>query len=200
LADDGIRIMAANTSSGNNQSYDPGHGNRIFQGLRPDIALVQEMSYLNNTPSDLRAWVDKNFGREFFFFRENGEGIPNGIVRHFPIIEAREWDDITMTERDFVWARLDIPGEKDLWVVSVHLKASSGSSSQRRSQANALVELITTHIPEGDYLALGGDLNAHSRTEPAIDVLSSVFESDAPWPTDQQGDGDTNAKRTSPYD
>ncbi len=35
-----IRIMAANLTSENFSSYDPGEGNRIFQGLDPDIALV----------------------------------------------------------------------------------------------------------------------------------------------------------------
>lgn len=55
LADEVIRIMAANTTSGNGQDYDLGHGNRIFQGLDPDIALVQELNYLNNTPTDLRS-------------------------------------------------------------------------------------------------------------------------------------------------
>jgi len=45
-----IRILTANLTSGNGQDYDPGHGNRILQGLDPDIALIQEMSYLSNTP------------------------------------------------------------------------------------------------------------------------------------------------------
>jgi hypothetical protein len=36
--------MAANLSSGNNQSYDPGEGARIFQGLKPDIVMIQELN------------------------------------------------------------------------------------------------------------------------------------------------------------
>ena len=40
LAQTTLRIMAANTSSGNRQSYDPGEGTRIFQGLDPDIVLI----------------------------------------------------------------------------------------------------------------------------------------------------------------
>jgi hypothetical protein len=44
-----IRIMSANTTSGNNQSYrDP--GNRIFDGLHPDIVLIQEFNiYINSS-------------------------------------------------------------------------------------------------------------------------------------------------------
>lgn len=200
FADGVIRIMAANITSGNRQSYDPGHGNRIFQGLRPDVALVQEMNYRDNSDADFRKWVDENFGPEFSYYRESGEGIPNGIVSRYPILEAGEWDDVTMTERDFVWARLDIPGDRDLWVISVHLKASSGSSSQRKAQAEALLEFISKQIPEADLIALGGDFNTHSRTEPCVEVLEEAFKTDAPWPLDTLGDGDTNLKRTSPYD
>ncbi|NQX01675.1 hypothetical protein HQ447_13540, partial [bacterium] len=68
-ADEVIRIMAANITSGNNQSYDPGEGNRIFQGLDPDVVLVQEMnvgvSANKNTPATYRAWVTTNFGTSF---------------------------------------------------------------------------------------------------------------------------------------
>ena len=37
-----IRIAAGNISSGNGQDYDQGHGIRIFQGVKPDIILIQE--------------------------------------------------------------------------------------------------------------------------------------------------------------
>lgn len=38
-----IRIVAANTTSGNNQSY-LAPGERIFQGLKPDVVLIQEFT------------------------------------------------------------------------------------------------------------------------------------------------------------
>ena len=40
------RIMASNLSSGNYQSYDPGHGIRLMQGVDPDIILIQEFLHL----------------------------------------------------------------------------------------------------------------------------------------------------------
>ena len=92
-ADEVVRIMAANITSGNLQSYDPGHGNRIFQGLKPDIALVQEMNFGNNTASALRAWVNANFGTGFSYFCEAGAQIPNGIVSRYPILASGEWKD-----------------------------------------------------------------------------------------------------------
>jgi endonuclease/exonuclease/phosphatase family metal-dependent hydrolase len=195
-----LRIVAANLTSGTGQDYDLGHGNRILQGLKPDVCLVQELNYLSNTASNIRSWVDSVFGSSFHYFREAGGGIPNAVVSRYPILAAGEWDDTTLSDRDFVWARLDIPGDKDLWVISVHLKASSGSAAQRNTQAQALRSLIQANIPAQDYLVLGGDFNTFSRTESCINTFSSLFITAAPYPVDQSTDGDTNAGRSSPYD
>ena len=195
-----LRIVAANLTSGTGQDYDLGHGNRILQGLKPDVALVQEFNYLSNTTSNIRSWVDSVFGSSFHYFREGGGSIPNGIVSRYPILAAGEWDDTTLSDRDFAWARLDIPGDKDLWVISVHLKASSGSAAQRNTQAQALRSLIQANIPAQDYLVLGGDFNTFSRTESCISTFSSLLITSAPYPGDQSGDDDTNAARSSPYD
>jgi len=43
-----LRLVAANTTSGTQQSYDPGHGIRIFQGLKPDVVMIQEFNYGDN--------------------------------------------------------------------------------------------------------------------------------------------------------
>src|SRR5689334_14110649 len=48
-ADGGVlRVVASNLSSGPKQSYDPGEGIRLLKGLRPDVALIQEMNYGQN--------------------------------------------------------------------------------------------------------------------------------------------------------
>lgn len=205
-ADEVIRIMAANTTSGNFSSYDPGEGNRIFQGLDPDIALVQEMnvgvSPNKNTPATYRAWVNTNFGTTFSYYVEpttsNGD-IPNGIVSRYTIIAAGEWNDTTMTNRDYVWAKIDIPGDKDLWAVSVHI-SSGGGASQRDEEAGEIKTYIQTLVPAGDFLVLGGDFNTNSRSEACITTLSSVVVTSGPYPVDQAGDGDTNNSRGNPFD
>ncbi|MEO0054102.1 MAG: hypothetical protein RLZZ50_49, partial [Verrucomicrobiota bacterium] len=199
-ADERIRIVAANLTSGNGQNYDPGHGNRILQGLKPDIALVQEFNYLNNTAADFRAWVDMIFGPAFSYVREPNPGqIPNGIVSRYPILASGEWDDTDVSNRDFVWARIDIPGDRDLWVISVHLLTTS--SANRNSEASQILRYIAAQgVPASDYVVLGGDFNTGSRSEACLNTLSSYFVTTAPWPVDQAGNGNTNSGRSSPYD
>ncbi|MBC8012080.1 MAG: putative Ig domain-containing protein [Burkholderiales bacterium] len=200
LADERIRIVAANLTSGNGQDYDPGHGNRILQGLRPDIVLVQEFNYLGNTSADFRAWVDMNFGASFSYVREpNPSQIPNGVVSRYPILASGAWTDANVSNRKFVWARIDIPGDKDLWAISVHLLTTSASN--RNAEASQILNYIAAQgIPATDYVTLGGDFNTDNRSESCLSTLSSYFSTSGPWPVDQSGNGNTNAGRNKPYD
>jgi endonuclease/exonuclease/phosphatase family metal-dependent hydrolase len=203
LADETIRIMAANTSSGNNQSYDPGHGNRIFQGLDPDIALIQEVNVtLNgskNSSATYRQWVNENFGTSFHYHVETGKSIPNGIVSRYPFLATGVWEDDEMPDREFVWARIDLPGDKNLLAISVHL-SSGGGSSTRNAQAGDLRTLIQNNKQATDHVVIGGDFNTDTRTESCLATLSSVVVTASPWPADQDGVGGTNASRAKPYD
>ncbi len=199
-ADERVRIVAANLTSGNGQNYDPGHGNRILQGLKPDIVMVQEFNYLTNTAADFRAWVDMNFGTTFSYVREpGGDQIPNGIVSRYPILASGEWNDANVSNRDFVWARIDIPGDKDLWVISVHL-LTTGSSNRNAEASQILNYIVAQGVPASDYVALGGDFNTDSRTEACLGTLSSYFVTGGSFPVDQSGNGNTNSGRNSPYD
>ncbi|WP_437509847.1 endonuclease/exonuclease/phosphatase family protein [Sorangium sp. So ce1099] len=193
-----VRLMAANLTSGTRQSYDPGHGQRIMQGLRPDIVLIQEFNYGDNGAADIRAFVDETFGGTFSYYREEGAQIPNGIVSRYPILESGEWDDSSVGNRDFAWARIDIPGPIDLWAVSVHFLTSG--SGVRRTEAQQLVATIQDTFPEGDYLVVGGDFNTDNRSEPCISTLSQVVVTSGPYPADRNGDSGTNASRGKPYD
>jgi hypothetical protein len=197
-ADEVIRVMAANITSGNGQSYDPGDGIRIFQGLDPDIVLIQEFNYQSNSATNFRSFVDTAFGPEFSYFREGGnEQIPNGIISRYPIVQAGEWIDNQVSNRDFAWARIDIPGDKDLWAVSVHFLTSG--TTERNAQATALVNFIQTNIPAADYLVVGGDFNTDSFSESALNTLSSIVNTSG-RPRDQANETGTNASRSKPYD
>lgn len=197
-SDTPLRVMAANTTSGNRQSYDPGEGTRIFQGLQPDIVLIQEFNFGDNSEGAIAAWVESTFGPEFTYYREDDAQIPNGVVSRYPIIAAGEWNDSQVGNRDFAWAQIDIPGERDLWAVSVHFLTRS--ASVRASQANAVRRLVEDNIPEGDYLTIGGDFNTRNSGESALRALDGLVETDGPYPTDQDGVIGTNASRRRPYD
>lgn len=197
-ADTPLRIMASNLTSGSSQKYEAA-GIRILQGLDPDIVMMQEFNYLTNSAIDLRSFVDTAFGTGFYYWREPAGNIPNGIISRYPIKAAGEWDDTLVSDRDFVWAQIDIPGDKDLWVVSVHLLSSSSSS--RNTEAKNLVNYLKAKaIPSTDYLVIGGDLNTTSRSEACVTTLSSQVSISSPYPVDQKSNSNTNAPRSSPYD
>lgn len=193
-----IRLMAANITSGNGQDYDPGHGIRIFQGTDPDVVMIQEFNYKTNSAADLRAFVDTAFGPGFYYYREGGAQIPNGVISRWPIIASGEWDDPYVSNRDFAWARIDVPGPRDLWVVSVHLLTTS--SGNRSSEATSLVNRIKANIPASDYLAIGGDFNTGSRSEACFSTFAQVVSTASPYPADRNGNTNTNAGRNEPYD
>lgn len=197
-----LRIVAANLTSENQQTYDGGHGARILQGLRPDLCLIQEFNYGSNSPAAVRTFVDTTFGTEFSYYREAGAQIPNGIISRHPIVASGEWDDPAVSNRDFAWARIDVPGPTDLWAVSVHFLTSG--STVRDTEARALREFINTHVPAGDFLVIGGDFNTDVRSEPCLGTLSAVVHIGAPHPADQNGNQNTNnppsGVRAKPYD
>ncbi|WP_224250002.1 lamin tail domain-containing protein [Hyalangium gracile] len=193
-----VRLMAANTTSGNLQSYDPGEGIRIFKGTKPDVVMIQEFNYGDNSATAIRTFVNNAFGTTFSYYREAGAQIPNGVISRWPIIAAGEWDDTQVSNRDFAWARIDVPGPKDLWVVSVHLLTAS--SSVRNTEATNLVNFIKANIPTGDYLAIGGDFNTDSRSESCFSTFSQVVSTASPYPADRNGNTNTNAARGKPYD
>jgi endonuclease/exonuclease/phosphatase family metal-dependent hydrolase len=193
-----VRLMAANISSGNAQGYDEGHGIRIFQGTDPDVVMLQEFNYGTNSATDIRSFVNTAFGSSFYYYREAGAQIPNGVISRYPILASGEWDDNQVDNRDFAWARIDIPGPKDLWVVSVHLLTAS--STVRNTEAGNLVNFIKANVPTGDFLAIGGDFNSDTRSEPLFTAFSSVVSTASPYPADRNGNVNTNATRAKPYD
>ncbi|MGQ0508335.1 MAG: endonuclease/exonuclease/phosphatase family protein [Myxococcaceae bacterium] len=194
-----VRVLAGNISSGNMQSYDPGEGQRILQGLKPDVALLQELNYGDNTAASLRAWVNATFGQSYEFFVEPSANaqIPNAVVSRYPIRESGAWDDPATNTREFAYARIDLPGDVDLWAISVHLLTAN--PTQRMTQAASLMTYIDA-LPVGDFVVIGGDLNTDTRNEPCLTTLGTSFRTTAPFPVDQAGNGNTNLSRAKPYD
>jgi endonuclease/exonuclease/phosphatase family metal-dependent hydrolase len=194
-----VRIMAANLTSGNMQSYDPGEGLRLIQGVHPDIVLIQEFNYGNNSDPVILQMVQTTLGAEFTYCRQNsGVQIPNGVISRWPIVSCGTWTDPEVGNRGFTWARIDVPGQRDLWAISVHLLTSSAST--RNLEAKALVQDIQTNVPTGDLLTLGGDFNTDTMTEACYTTFAPELISSGPQPVDQHGVPGTNASRSKPYD
>ena len=110
----------------------------MFQGLDPDIALVQELNYKTNSEDDIQAFVATAFGPEFHLFRESDKPIPNGIVSRWPILASGAWTDPYVVDRSFAYAKIDVPGPRPLWAVSVHL-LTSGATARGRGPGTSIL-------------------------------------------------------------
>jgi PKD repeat protein/endonuclease/exonuclease/phosphatase family metal-dependent hydrolase len=200
-----VRVVGANISSGNNQSYlTPGLD--IFEGLKPDIVAIQEFNYAstngagNNTTAAFREMIDSTFGTTFVYFREpytSSGDIPNGIISRYPIVASGSWVDTQVGNRGFAWAQIHLPGTNDLYLVSVHLLTSSAGA--RATEAGNLTTLIQANFPSNAWIIVAGDFNTDTRTEAAITTLSALV-SDSPIPVDNLGNSDTSINRNHPHD
>lgn len=198
-----LRAIAANLTSGNGQSWDLGHGQRILQALQGDVVLLQEFKFGNNTPAAFNDFIRQTFdagtGPQFSWVRgPAGQNIPNGIASRWPILEGGDWVDPQVVDRGFTWARIDLPGPRDLWAISVHLHTQSASS--RATEGRAIVTQMQAKIPAKDLILIGGDFNVDSTGENVFTVLSSRFSTGGLVPIDQDGAPGTNRNRDKPYD
>jgi len=193
-----LRVVAANISSGPSLDYGAAEGVRIFQGLHPDVVLIQEFVVRGNSAAEVDSFVGTTFGAGFTYYREPGMQIPNGIISRYPILDAGTWADPAVSNRGFAYAKLDLPGPHPLWAISLHLLTTG--ASQRASEVSALVAQVKAVIPAADYLVLGGDFNTPARSEACITGLSEVVVTTGPYPADGAGNDNTSGPRTKPHD
>ena len=198
-----LSVMAANLPSGTNLvngffPYDEA-AKRIFRLLRPDVIAIQEWILLPG--ETLQDFVDEQVGEGFHYHIEP-TAFPNGVISRWPILDAGEWVDDEVGNRDFVWATIDLPGARNLHIVSVHFKAGQTPDDRdaRIRQARALTNYIAqADFPAIDYLVVAGDLNLAGRNEETIQILEH-YVSDAIQPADQNGERQTNIPRNQHYD
>lgn len=194
-----LRIMAANISSGPSLVYGPLEGVRIFQGLHPDVVLVQELNVGGNSTPEIDAYVTTTFGATFTYYRELGKQIPNGIISRYPILESGSWTDPNVDNRGFAYAKIALPGAHPLWAISLHLLTSG--ATQRAAQVTELVAQVKAVVPAEDYLVLGGDFNTPARTDTCVGLLAEgIVVTAAPYPADGSGNENTSAPRSKPFD
>jgi endonuclease/exonuclease/phosphatase family metal-dependent hydrolase len=190
-----LRVMAANLTSGDFSSYDPGNGARIMAGAQPDIVMIQEFNYGGRSDDDTNAFVVNTFGPDFSWFRGTGN-IPNGILSRYPILESGEWDGLA-PDRELVWARIDLPGG-DLLVISVHLLTAS--AGDRNADAMTIMSQLDAGTSPFAYVLVGGDFNTNTRNEAVFTTFAPRFKVTAPYPLDQNNNGNTTRDRSKPYD
>ena len=196
-----IRIVAGNITSGNKQSYDPGEGIRIFQALKPDIALVQEMNYGNNSASDYKEFAQKIVGTNYYAVDSADYQIPNGVVSKYPITSHGYWKDPNITNRALMWAVVDIPGDKDIFAISVHLHTDP--ASDQTTAALVIVdeiEKLKSSKPDKYYYVVGGDFNGETAVSSGGFGKNKTFYISGPDPVDEEGNDCTNANRKKHYD
>ena len=172
--------MAANITSGNGQSYDPGDGIRIFQGMKPDVVMIQEFNYGDNSASAIRGFVDTAFGTSFSYYREGGAQIPNGVISRYPIIASGEWDDTAGDQPRLRLGAHRRPGPEG----PLGGERAPAHLEQQRAQhrGHQPGQPIKANVPAGDYLAIGGDFNTDSRTEACLTTFAQVVTTARPVP------------------
>ena len=185
-----VRVMAANLTTGNKQSYEA-PGIRIMQAMKADVILIQELKVASGTVEQLVVDV---CGAECVYYRGTGN-IPNGVISRFPILESGQWADASVEDREFEWARIDLPGPRDLLAVSVHLLISDGP---RQTQTADLVGYLKANAKGDEYVVLGGDFNTSSYEDMVFATLSEVLSVAAPHPADQMQNPATNTNRLLP--
>ena len=191
-----LRIMAGNITSGNAQSYDPGHGARIFRGLKPDIVLIQEFNYKKGSIAD---FVRDTFGEDFSYTRGEGK-IPNGVISRYPITSSGSWTSNMVSDRKWDWAVIDIPGDRDLLAVCVHLYTSR--NTQEMGPLRMQIDKKIAKDGRDYYVVMGGDFN-QVNWNPIRTNFASLFtvgKTASDFPIDQNGRYTTNAKRVKQYD
>lgn len=191
-----LRAMAANLTSGNFQNYDLGHGTRIMQGAQPDIVMIQEFKFGANNAAALDQYVADNFGAGFTWWRGVGN-IPNGVISRWPIVASGEWNG-EAPDRELTWAKIDLPGPNDVFVISVHFLTSN--AGDRNLDARTIVQRLDGGVSPYDYVLLGGDFNTNTFSEVAFTTLASRFKTSGPHAADQSGNTGTNRNRDKPYD
>jgi len=202
---DDLRIATFNVSVFGSPA--PIQTERIFQGLEPDVALLQEWNVMGET---YKQYVDEAFGEDFYYYLGYSQAgpyyQPNGIVSRWAFHTTGGWPDTSGPSKpDFAWAIIDLPGDVDLGVVSVHLKAGDATADkeQRIAEAQLIKDYMENSLafnPSSNYVVVAGDLNVGSETEWCMDTFATFLEPMCSRPRDRQGDKDTNKNRTEPYD
>ena len=224
-----IRIMTANTTTGNKQRYEE-YGMRGFYAMDPDIILIQEFK---NSAENVVALLEEHFKTDYHYYVFNDDenelipddeyiyrtgritnNISNGIITKgdLKIIKGYHKNSAvdTIVDRGYDAVIVDLPGEKDLLAFSLHL--SYNYSISEHASVRKMAETIQMKENADFYYAIGGDLNIgancnskrshrnHTLVSSLISEWSNIVSVDVDYPEDQNHNCNTNRGRNSHYD
>lgn len=195
-----LRIMSANATSGDSQLYEQPGMNMMF-AMDPDIIIIQEFT---SSAEDVIRQLESRFKTKYSYHKGRGR-IGNGIIvkgeNKIKSVHTRPSILEFITDREYDAAIVDIPGPKDMLVVSLHLytKVNTNIMSQL-DEYPAVFDFIQEIRNTGDYyVVVGGDFNSTSNQYVNM-YWSSLLATDAAYPRDQDGNYNTNAARRRHYD
>ena len=195
-----LRIMSANATSGDSQLYEQPGMNMMF-AMDPDIIIIQEF---RSSAEDVIRQLESRFKTKYSYHKGKGR-IGNGIIvkgeNKIKSVHSQPSILEFITDRGYDAAIVDIPGPKDMLVVSLHLytKASSNMKSQI-DEYPAVFDFIQQIRNTGDYyVVVGGDFNSSSSQYVNL-YWSSLLATDVTYPRDHLGNYNTNAARRRHYD
>ena len=208
---DKLRIVTANTSSGYGR-YDEA-GMNMFYALDPDIIIIQEFADASEyVVNSLENYFSNKYNSEVKYsyyadkYKYNSSDkfnkIGNGIIvkGENKIKETYQYQSPVMSDRNFDAALIDIPGDKDLLAISLHLATEN---TKRAKEYPEVVNFINEINPNNKYyVVIGGDLNSgdittiHSYWKSVVDTScsesGSVTRCSGKYPSDQLGNQATN--------
>jgi endonuclease/exonuclease/phosphatase family metal-dependent hydrolase len=178
---------------------------RLILATQPDVLALQEVADAT-TPTDLTTRMEQLLGGAWFANTGRSDGfIKNAVVSRYPFLDEGD-DSIPPSElRALTWAHIDLPNSTyptDLYVISVHFKASSGASNDARRQitadaaANWIADLTRpggqTTLPANTPILITGDFNIRDTfsQQPWLTLLSGDIQNEDTYGPDRPGDWD----------
>lgn len=178
---------------------------RILLSLNPDVVCFQEV-VPSTSATAIATRLQTVLGGTWQINTGISDGFNyNAVGSRFPFISQGN-DSVPASElRGLTWAFFDLPNatySTDLYVISVHFKASSGASNDARRQitadaaANWFADLTTpggqTNLPANTPILISGDFNIADSfsQQPWTTLLTGNIINNATYGPDRPGDWD----------
>ena len=148
----------------------------IIHSIKPDIIACQEM--VNQAGVDMFLNQVLNYYQDDLYQAAqfvNGYDTDNALFYRadkFSLISNRQIGTELRDISEYKLTYLNDANQKEFYVYSCHLKASTGTDNKNKRLAEAIILRNELNLfPEGTNFVLCGDLNVYTGTEPAFELL-----------------------------